>query len=95
MTDVATLSSTDFHRLLAERHEIAVIWGWEDVQSIRPDLDPDQCWHVLIDVERHHDANHGITWHTLEAAAVALFGDEPEQPDEPIAQPILQSTSKE
>ena len=62
---------------LASRRQIAVLWGIEDVQSIRPDLDDDQAWHVLQAAERHHDCNYGITWETLELTADSLF----EQPN--------------
>jgi hypothetical protein len=72
----------DIHDLLAERRQIAHIWGIEDVQGIRPDLDDDQAWDVLQHVDRHKDAELGITWLTLEMAAGHLFGDAPET-DEP------------
>ena len=71
----------DIHALLAERRQIAMIWGVEDVQSVRPDLTDDQAWEVLQDVDHHKDAELGITWLTLEMAAEHRFGDAPETDD--------------
>ena len=34
----------DIHELLAENRQIAHIWGIDDVQQQRPDLDDDQAW---------------------------------------------------
>jgi hypothetical protein len=69
------LTNSEIYDLLATRREIAVIWCIEDVQSVRPDLSEDQCWEVLQLVERHHDANIGICWTTLEIVADMLFGN--------------------
>jgi hypothetical protein len=66
------------HQLLAERQQVAAIWGVEDVQGIRPDLTADQAWEVLEQVGRKHDAEYGISWTTLEIVAEDLFGDAPE-----------------
>ena len=71
----------DIHALLAERRQIAHIWSTEDVLCNRPDLNEDQAWEVLRNVDRHKDAELGITWLTLEMAAEHLFGDAPD-PDE-------------
>ena len=71
----------DIHELLAERRLIGHLWGIEDVQGVRPDLSEDQCWEVLQFTDGHKDAELGITWLTLEAAAEELFGDAPD-PDE-------------
>jgi hypothetical protein len=68
----------DIHALLAQRRQIAAIWSIEDVQGIRPDLSEDRCWEVLQNVDRHQDAELGITWLTLEMAAEHLYGDAPE-----------------
>jgi len=76
-----TPAAIDVHSLLAERREIAHIWSIEDVQGIRPDLDDEQAWEVLQNVDRHKDAQYGITWLTLEMAAEHLFGDAPETDD--------------
>ena len=71
-------SGVDIHELLAKHRQIAAIWGIEDVQSIRPDLSEGQAWEVLQQVDRHKDAELGITWLTLEMAADDLFGNAPE-----------------
>lgn len=68
--------------LLATRRQIAAIWSIEDVLSVRPDLNAEQCWEVLEQVGRKHDAGIGITWNTLEFTAHWLFGNAPET-DEP------------
>jgi hypothetical protein len=68
----------DIHELLVERRLIALLWGIEDVRGLRPDLTEEQCWEVLQDVDRHKDAELGITWLTLELAAEDLFGSAPE-----------------
>jgi hypothetical protein len=68
----------DIHELLTERRLIALLWGIEDVRGLRPDLTEVQCWEVLQDVDRHKDAELGITWLTLELAAEDLFGSAPE-----------------
>ena len=74
----------DIHALLDERRQIALIWSIEDVQQIRPELDDDQAWEVLQEVDRHKDASLGISWLTLEIAAGHLFGETPEanEPEE-------------
>jgi hypothetical protein len=69
---------TDIHELLAERRLIGLLWGVDDVQEVRPDLNDDQCWEVLQHVERRKDAEIGIDWLTLEMAAEHLFGNAPE-----------------
>jgi len=67
-------SDINIHALLAERRQIAAIWGIEDVQQIRPDLSEDQAWEVLQAVSRQHDAEFGVTWLTLELTAEELLG---------------------
>jgi hypothetical protein len=67
----------DIDELLAGRKQIAVIWCIEDVQAVRPDLTDDQAWEVLQDVGRHHHAELGIHWLTLETTAEMLFGPTP------------------
>jgi len=52
----------DIHELLAENRQIAHIWGIDDVQQQRPDLDDDQAWAVLQAVEKRLDWDYGITW---------------------------------
>lgn len=66
---------TDLHDLLHEHRLIAHIWSVDDVQSVRPDLNDDQAWEVLLGVEKCLDCSFGITWEIIEAAAIARFGD--------------------
>src|SRR5260370_33397864 len=49
----------DIHELLAENRKIAHIWGIDDVQGLRPDLNDDQAWQVLQTVDMHLDSEHG------------------------------------
>lgn len=66
-------------RQLLEKHrKIAAIWCIEDVQEVRPDLTAQQAWEVLQEVDRHHDAEFGITWQSLQYAADEMFGVAPE-----------------
>jgi hypothetical protein len=69
----------DIHELLAENRQIAHIWGIDDAQEVRPDLDDDQAWQVLQDIERHLDSQYGITWDTLKIMADELYGPKPER----------------
>jgi hypothetical protein len=71
-------AAPDIDALLAERRQIAAIWSVEDVQQVRPDLTEDQCWEVLRQVDRRHDAEVGINWIVLECHADDLFGSAPE-----------------
>lgn len=64
----------DLHDILARQREIAIIWGVEDVQSVRPDLSDDQAWEVLKFAQRGHDASLGFNWECLEIAAESLYG---------------------
>jgi hypothetical protein len=68
----------DLRDTLARQREIAIVWGIEDVQSVRPDLSEDQAWEVLKFAQRGHDASLGINWEWLEASAEALYGPEDE-----------------
>ncbi len=69
----------DIHEVLAENRQIAHIWGVEDVQEVRPDLDDDQAWQVLQTVERHLDSECGISWQTIKDTAEGLYGPKPER----------------
>ncbi len=71
----------DIHERLAENRQIAHIWGTDDVQDVRPDLDEDQAWQVLRDVEKRLDSQYGISWGTIEIIADELFGPAPETGD--------------
>lgn len=68
--------------LLATRKQIAIIFSIDDVHDVRPDLTDDQAWHLLQEVERHHDAEFGVNWELLEHVALRLFGAAPESSDE-------------
>ena len=49
----------------AEDYKITISWNVEDVLSLDDSLTTDQCIEVLDMAEKHHDANHGISWDTL------------------------------
>ena len=63
---------------------IEIVWSTEDVQEVRPDLDEEQAYQVLLLAERRHDANDGISWQTLEIWADYLYPEtcEDEEDDE-------------
>jgi hypothetical protein len=63
----------DIQELLAENYQIAHVWGINDVQQQRPDLDADQAWAVLQAVEEQLDSNYGITWLTVKMVADDLY----------------------
>lgn len=71
----------DIHQFLDTNREIAVIWEVDDVLVLRPELSDEQAWQVLQHAKRHHDAGIGLNWESLEAAAEALYGPEPETSD--------------
>ncbi|NER82106.1 MAG: hypothetical protein F6K42_21610 [Leptolyngbya sp. SIO1D8] len=52
---------------------IALGWGVEDVQSVRPDLDEEQAMEVLEVVDYKHDATIGVNWDTLQFFADGMF----------------------
>jgi len=66
-------SQVDIHKLLEQRRQVAIIWSIEDVQSVRPDLNEDQAWEVLLECERKHDCEYGFTWTLIEYMVDALF----------------------
>jgi hypothetical protein len=61
--------------LLTKRGCIAFLWCIEDVQDIRPDLDPDQAMEVLKRCRRRYDAGLGLNWEILDYHADDLFPD--------------------
>lgn len=73
----ASRDRLDVHELLAARKQVAVIWGIDDVRSVRPDLTDDQAWEVLTECRRKHDCEWGFTWTYIKDMADILF---PEQP---------------
>ncbi len=68
----------DIDQVLTHRRQIAVVWGIEDIQEIRPDLDDEQAWEILQAVKEQHDCEFGITWLSLETIADDLYP----QPDD-------------
>ena len=71
----------DINSYLARNKQIATIWGTEDVQEVRPDLNKKQAWKVLQEVDRQGSAEYGITWDTLQDTARELYGPEPDTDD--------------
>jgi hypothetical protein len=73
-------SATDtlIRKLLQQQRQVAVIWGCEDVKSVRADLTDDQCFDVLEQCRDQHDCQYGFTWTFIEDVAQDLFGDAPE-----------------
>lgn len=61
-----------------DKNSIVILWHIDDVKSIRPELDDDQCMEVLNMVARKHDPVLGVSWDTLEFWANYLFPDEEE-----------------
>jgi len=66
-------SNIDVHELLEQRRQVAVIWGTEDVQNVRPDLNDDQAWEVLQECNRRHDCEVGFTWEMMNILADDMF----------------------
>jgi hypothetical protein len=54
--------------------QIAILWSVNDVHSVRPDLDTDQCLSVLNFVKRNHDAEQGVNWTVMSQATDQLYG---------------------
>jgi hypothetical protein len=75
-------SAIDIDELLTQRRQIAVIWGVEDVQHVRPDLNDDQAWEVLKECRDRHDCELGFTWDLIECVAGMLFPDLSESTEE-------------
>ena len=62
-------------KLLAEQGRIGIIWGIEDVKEIRSDLNDEQAWNVLTEVERRHDATNGVNWDSIKSIADELYAE--------------------
>lgn len=58
---------------------IAIFWDCADVQSLRPDLNDDQAYEVLLAAKKHHDASEGINWDVLSLHADNLFPEPVEE----------------
>ena len=63
----------DICRYLKSGEAIAIVWQVEDVKSVRPDLNEEQCKQVLQECDRRHDATIGINWEVIEIHADLLF----------------------
>jgi hypothetical protein len=57
-------------------------WHIEDVQNVRPDLDEDQCIHVLEIMGSNFDANDGINWDVIRYTADNLYPTTEENDDD-------------
>jgi hypothetical protein len=57
-------------------------WHIDDVKNVRPDLDDDQCIHVLEIMADDYDANNGINWDVIRDTAYNLFPIEDEDEDD-------------
>lgn len=69
----------DLREALADQREIAVVWGVDDVQEVRPDLTDEQAWEVLTAARRYHDAEIGISWDVLACHADMMFPEPTEE----------------
>lgn len=52
---------------------ISIVWHTDDVQIVRPDLNEEQAYEVLLHAKVTHDANYGICWDTLRSSAHYLY----------------------
>ena len=57
----------------SQQDSITITWHIDDVKEIRPDLTDDQCRKVLQASKRHHNAEIGINWITLQVVADENF----------------------
>ena len=60
--------------ILRRTRRIARLWGVEDVRAVRPDLDDDRAWDVLVEIENTTGPDTAITRRLLAETAVGLFG---------------------
>jgi len=63
----------DIRSTLASKKQIADIWGTEDFQEVRPDLDTDEAWELLQEVERRCSAEFGINNRNLREIGRELY----------------------
>ncbi len=68
-----SLKDEQLREILSKQKRIALIWSIEDVREVRPDLNDDQAWRVLLRCEKVLDCQIGLTWQTIEDTAEALF----------------------
>ena len=63
------------HEELREQGKVAFIWSIHDVQVMRDDLDDEQAMRVLEQLTREYDAEHGVSYSSIESTAFNLFGE--------------------
>lgn len=67
--------------ILKAQQSIGIVWNIDDVQAIiewnhyefEPALTDEEKFEVLDFSARHHDAEYGINWSTLEGALLLMF----------------------
>jgi hypothetical protein len=64
----------DLAHLLHDNRMVAHVWTVNDVRELRPDLNDDQAWTVLMRVNETAIRVHGIIRDDLERTAYDLFG---------------------
>lgn len=62
-----------FRRARQQRDSIQLSWHIDDVKSLRPDLNDEQCLVVLDAVKHNHDATIGVNWDVIEAVSDLQF----------------------
>ena len=67
----------DLAEHLQRSGNIAFLWHIDDVKQQRPDLNEEQCWEVLKNCRKHHDASIGMNWDVIDCVADMLFGTAP------------------
>lgn len=63
----------NLRKKLAADNKIAIVWGVEDVQSVRPDLNDDDAMAVLQECQYRHDASIGLNWEVIRTIADMTF----------------------
>jgi hypothetical protein len=71
---VAANNTTSVTGTYDASQQIAILWSVNDVHSVRPDLDTEQCLAVLASVKHNHDAEQGVNWTVLGLIADQLYG---------------------
>ncbi|MCA4995143.1 hypothetical protein HWD35_10505 [Tsukamurella tyrosinosolvens] len=63
----------DLETGLSLPHQITIVWSVDDVLNVAPDLSDEQARQVLQVVKAEHDADVGITWAVIAAAAATVI----------------------
>lgn len=66
------------HLHFAEQRQIAIVWGIDDVLTVRPDLSDTEAWQVLLAAKASHDARFGINSDVVKVTAETVYGPPPE-----------------